>query len=99
MRRLTCKPRLFRARARQMASGSAILLALASIPALADERHDSDRSAITAESITPPHPQATAPITTQRADVARGPLGWTAAGLLLALALCAEGGNTSRRGA
>lgn len=90
MNRLTRKPRLFGSPARHVAGAGAMLLALASplagarenpadaIPPLRDRHGDEAPFAATGTGST------ASPANLPRAT---GPLGWTAAGVLLALAL------------
>ncbi len=83
MSRLTRKPRLFGSNTQRVAGASAVLLALASQLAAAQ---DVAADAAPPTSSDTPHAAATAaPSSLQKAT---SPLGWTAAGVLLALALC-----------
>ena len=102
MSRLTRKPRLFGFPARHVAGAGAMLLALAS--PLAGARN------VSQEAMPPlrdPHGDET-PFATEGAGKAAspanapavaGPLGWTAAGVLLALALWPPGAARSTEGA
>ena len=100
MCRLTRKPRLFGTNAHRFAGTSAMLLALASPLASAQdvsadaslavrEAHEDDAPFVRAGATTSPTPW----------HKVTGPLGWTAAGALLALALWPPGAARSTEGA
>lgn len=100
MRRLTRKPRLFGSSARRMAGASAVLLTLASqLAAAQDVVADASPPLRDAHEGDPAFARATATASPTALHKANGPLGWTAAGALLALALWPPGVARSTEGA